>query len=274
MAGLQDGNASAPSPTAGAPLASRPPARTELWTAPAERGPERWDRAVRFGRTRTGLTLMIVAFALLWIPYVSILGSLLDLIGVVFLFLGRHGFTPRHARGVTVGAALYGVSLLLGVVAALSFAAWIVSAVSTPGTSIAQAGQLLRSALHGLLVVGVVGSTLAALAYVACGFALADGRTRGILVAAAAARIAVSLGLYLVFWPRIDAAIAQATRGSTVDLAPVLAVQSQEAVWGALAIVPYLLFLWAYVRLRAGLDRSLEPPRAEGGGTAAYGRTA
>ena len=59
--------------------------------------------------------------------------------------------------------------------------------------------------------------------------------------------------------PQISAALAQATSGATLNLAPVQALEAKEALWDLALIVPNMMFLWAYHRTRARAFPPLPP---------------
>ena len=66
-------------------------------------------------RANTGMLLMIVAFALFWVPYVQDLGSLLAFIGIIFLWFGRKAFDEPFRRWVVRGIVLVVLGLAVGV---------------------------------------------------------------------------------------------------------------------------------------------------------------
>jgi len=202
-------------------------------------------------RTKTGLLLMIVAFALLWIPFVSSLGELIALIGVVFLWLGRNGFDPSHSRNVLLGGACVVLGLLIAIGVGIWFAGAIVAEAASPGQSLSQLGTLLQSDLGVLFVVGLATAGLTAIAYVLLPYALSDPTSRILLFSAAVLTVAISAIQVAVLFPQISNAVAQATSGSSINTGPITALQDESVLLATAQILPDMMFLWAYYRTRA-----------------------
>lgn len=201
-------------------------------------------------RTLTGLMLMIVGFGLVWIPEVGAIGSLLLLIGVVIVWMGRRAFGEAHALYATAGAVLVILALLVGIVLAIWFVAAVVSA-ATSGASLPALGSVLHSDLEVLFVAGWAGGLLGLLGYVLLPYSIADRSARLLLWGAFGLSIVISAVDYSLLWPQISTAISQATSGSTINVGPVQALDTRSALYGAAQIVPDLLFLWAYYRVRS-----------------------
>jgi hypothetical protein len=217
-------------------------------------------------RTRAGFTLMIVAFAILWIPYVGDLGALVALAGVVMLFLGREGFDESHRRLVSLGTTAVIIGLLVSIGVALWFVSTIISAATTPGETLTQVGAVLSSALGTLLVVALVATGLTSLGYVALPYALADRTSRILLWAGLAASLGIAVLVLSLLYPQITMAIAQATSGSTINVTPVQTLDSKSILAGAAQVGPDLMFLLAYYQTRAQIFGG-PPGPAPGAGT-------
>jgi hypothetical protein len=223
-------------------------------------------------RTKTGLLLMIIAFALLWIPYVSSLGALLALIGLIFLWLGRNGFGPAHRRNVLLG----GVCVVIGLVTGIAVGAWFVDSIltqATPGESPSAIGAIFQSDLGVLFVVGLGTATLTAIAYVALPYALADPTSRILLISAAALTVVISAITIAIIFPQISGAVTQATSGSSINTAPITALEGESALLGSAQFVPYMMFLWAYYRTRTRTFPDHPPVGTPIGSDREFGRT-
>jgi len=252
------------SPPAGsAPPSPPPPSYSSPYQSPSAGGPPRWatypqatasgtttySSSTERSRTITGITLSAIGFALSWIPYVDYVGGLLVLIGVIFLFLGRWGFDERHHNLVVVGGIFVLITFIGAIVAAAIFADALLAAAAS-SASPAQLGGSLIGAFDGLLFSGAVLGVIRALASVMLVYALVDRSTRGILWLAFSTQLIVQVVILVVVLPQVNSAIAQATSGSTVDLGPLNALTLTSTLWGLLAVIPSMLFFWAYLRAR------------------------
>jgi succinate dehydrogenase hydrophobic anchor subunit len=218
--------------------------RDAVWVA--DRPPE-VPRSQR--RTSTGLLVMTVAFALLWIPYVSDLGELLAFIGVVYLWLGRSAFNNAHRRWVGIGSLCVILALLTGVVVGLLFIGDLYGTATTPGETLAAFVSTLQSSFVTLFEANVVLVALSAFGYVALPYALADPKARTVLWSAMGLSILLAVVMFFVLAPQISMALAQATSGGTINTAPVAALETREALWGLVQFGPDVMFLWAYHRI-------------------------
>jgi hypothetical protein len=250
-------------------VSQAPPGESWDWVAVAD---ERTARPKAVDRTQTGLMLMIIAFALLWIPYIADLGALIALIGVAFLWFGRNGFGPQHRRNVMLGSAFVVLGLLIGIVAAIWFVDSILTAVP-PGGSVSALSGVFQSDLTVLFVVGFVTTGITALAYALLPFALADGTSRYLLFAGAVLTIVISAVTITVLLPQITTAVGQATSGPVINTAPVTALQGQEALFGAAQFFPNMLFLWAYYRTRSRAGSGPPPKGVPSENPGPFGRT-
>ncbi len=209
-------------------------------------------------RTLTGLLLMIISFGLAWIPYINAIGGLLAIIGIIFVWLGRGAFSAAHHRFVNGGAACILLGFLLVVVATIWLTVEIVAAVSAFGSTPSTVGATLQGALASFFVIGLVSAGLVALGHVLLPYGLTNERERLLLWGAFVLVVALGAVNAALIWPQISSAIATATSGSTINTAPLDALQTRSTLFGILAIVPDLMFLWVYYRAR----QRILPPQA------------
>jgi zinc-ribbon domain len=222
-------------------------------------------------QTKTGLLLIAIAFGLLWIPYVSGVGGLLALIGILLLWLGRKGFGPNHRRNVLVGGTCVLLSFLTGIVVA----AWFIDALLTqtpPGETSRMVSSAFQSDLGVVFLVGVAASILSAVAYVSLPFALADPTSRYLLVTAGVLTVVISAVTTSLLYPQIAGAVAQATAGSTINSAPITALEQRSYFLSTAQILPDMLFLWAYYRTRRRVFPDHPPSTPRAGPGDGYGR--
>jgi len=212
-------------------------------------------------RTVTGLLLLVIGIGLGWIPYVSFIGGILALVGIILVIIGRHGYGPEHHRNVVIGGILFVFTIIAAVVLAVWFVAALFGQASASGTGVTIAGSQLQGDFEvlfiGAAVVGIIGS----LSRVIMVYALADQTTRILLWAGFFASVAVSLLVLAILYPQIVTAINQATAGSTIDTGPLNSLQGQSTLLGLLNVLPSLLFVWAYWRAR---EEALNRPPVAG----------
>ncbi|MCI4372659.1 MAG: hypothetical protein L3K02_03330 [Thermoplasmata archaeon] len=193
---------------------------------------------------------MIIAFSLLWVPYISGIGGLLALIGVVFLWLGRHGFTSVHRTNVNLGAGCVVLGILIGIGVGIWFVSAILSAGTMPQQSLNAIGPLLQSDLGILFLVGVVAGALSAFAYTILPFALADRQSRVLLIAGGILTVLVLAVQFSILFPQISNAVSQATSGGMINTGPVTSLQTESSLIATSQILPDIMFAWAYFRIR------------------------
>jgi len=216
------------------------------WPAPAVPSASASDRE----RTDTGLLLLVIGFALIWIPYVAFVADLIVLIGIIFLILGRRAYGPDHHRNVVVGGVLF----LITVVAAIGLAIWFAAALVGQLVSNLNSVNVATGALQndfavlfiGTAILGVVG----AFVRVIMPYALADRTTTILLWAGFALSVAVSVLVLAILYPQIASAITQSTSGTQFNPGPLTSLQTTSTLLGLLNVVPSLLFAWAYYRAR------------------------
>jgi hypothetical protein len=193
---------------------------------------------------------MIVAFALLWIPYVSDLGELIAFIGLVYLWLGRFAFSAAYAKYVTIGIVCVVLALIVGLIGGFSFAAGLISSAVTPGETESQLVASLQSDLVWFFALGVAVNALSGIGYVAIPYAVADHDSRLLLWCAYGLLIGLSVLTFVIIAPQISMALSQAASGSTINLGPIQALETREVLWDFSLFPPFLMFLWAYHRTR------------------------
>ena len=201
-------------------------------------------------QTATGLLLMVIGFAISWIPFVSFVGGILVLIGIIFLFLGRKAFGGVHRSSVVLGCTC----ILIGLLAEVGVVIWFTAALFTSADSLGQTasgfGSAAQTDLNVLLVALAVTGSLVALGYLLLPYELVERKFRPVLWGAFAASVALTVTVYAIIQPQISTAIASATSGAMINTGPISALETTELLLGALQVVPSVLFAWAYYNAR------------------------
>jgi len=265
------GAAVGPAPPPGTPVygstplpSSFPPVPPPVF-APGPPGPPPIPYALAKDRDRsvTGLLLLVIGFALAWIPYVSILGELIALIGLIMVILGRRAYGAQHHRYVVLGGVLFLVTILATIALVIGFAAALIGQVSTNsmnGTVTFNHNGLandLYALFVGAAVIGIIGG----LAQVLLVYALADRTTRILLWLGFATSMAIALLVVALLVPQVISAVNQATSGSTFNSGPITSLENTSNLLGLAKVVPSLLFAWAYYRARTvAIGHAADPP--------------
>jgi hypothetical protein len=197
-----------------------------------------------------GLTLMIVAFALGWIPYVSYIGGLIALVGLILLFLGRWGYDDRHHNFVLAGIVLLILVLVASFVVVLGFAAAVVGDAQST-TSLSGLTSTVQGQIDALLVATAVLGAFSGVAHVLIPYGLADRTTRYLLWTAFLLQVAVSIIVLALLLPMVNSAVSQSLSGSTFNAGPIGDLQTSSALIGMLSVGPSALFALGYYRVRS-----------------------
>ena len=202
------------------------------------------------GRTDPGLLLLVIGFALAWIPYLDFVGDILGLIGLILVFLGRSGFSREHRTSVTIGFAIILLAGALGFVFTLWFAAAVVGIADQAGLTLAQAGSMLNSVLLVYFLGLSVASVLGCYGEVVLVRKLSDLKTSRILWIGFLVNLALTVLTLVVLVPLVQAAVSQATSGTSLNTAPITALTTTGTLLGLTKAIPSLLFAWGYYRAR------------------------
>jgi hypothetical protein len=212
-------------------------------------------------RTLNGLLLIIIGLLLGWIPYVSFVGGLLAIVGIFFLFFGRHEFEWPHPRNVVYGAVLYLISFILVIALAVWFVLAILAVAPAPGQPPSQIDPVFTSDFQTFLYGVLAAAVLVLFAEVLFVYALADEVTRYLLWSGIALQFAISTVIAVVVSSGISNAVQQATNGTSINTGPITALQGQEQILSLLNVFPALVLALAYYRTRERV-KSGQIPRA------------
>lgn len=237
-------------PAGGAPM--YPPAMPGL--------PSAWDadRRKQIDRTKTGLLLLLVGSVIGWIPFIGIIGGLLILIGAILVIIGRKAFGAMHSRNVVLAIVLFFVGIIGTAVLVAAFTFALIASAQTPQ----QFAAAFTSAFNNLLIGAIALGIVSGLGSVLFTYALQNQQGKMLLWAGYAANIIIAIAIFVIIGPLITNAVAQATSGSTVNTAPLLALQAQLNSYNLLNAISSLLFAGAYYLAWTRVNRGEIPPPA------------
>lgn len=203
------------------------------------------------GRTKTGVTLMVVAVILLWIPYVLYIGDILAIIGGILIILGRKAFGAKHSRNVIATIVIYLLAIAIEVGIAFTFAFTVLGAIQTGGPGLASS---LRNAVLSLLVGSAVVGAMTALVYVLAFYELESEQGKKLLWIAYVVQVAVLGLIFALLYPGMSNAITQAFASTPVNPAPITAFQTKELLYGMLNAIPMLMYAYIFNIARKRLE--------------------
>ncbi len=223
--------------------------------------PSAWEaeRQKQIGRTKTGLLLLLVGFLIGWLPIIGLLGGILILVGAILVILGRKAFGAMHARNVILSLVLFFVGIIGAIALGVVFAFSLISSV---GQNPQDFGRAFAAAFNNLLIGAIVLGAISGLASVLFTYALQNQTGKMLLWAGYAANIIIAIAIFAIVGPLITAAVSQATSGSTVNMAPLAALQAQQSSYNLLNAIPSLLFAGACYLAWNRVNRSEIPPPA------------
>jgi hypothetical protein len=212
--------------------------------------------------------LMIISFGLSWIPYISLVGGLIGIIGVILLLLGRRAYGESYRSFVVFGGGMILFTLVAGLVLAVGFAAAIVGQAGASSGNPSQLSVALENDLYVLFVAAAALGIIGSLGQVFLVYELSDGTARILLWSAFAVSAILSFLIVAILLPQIDGVITQVLSSSPPDTGPINQLEYTSDLLGLSKAIPSFMFLWAYYRARTeGIRRSSLPALPSGAPT-------
>jgi hypothetical protein len=204
------------------------------------------DRAREVDRTKTGLLLLLIGVLFTPIPYVSIVGDILILVGAILVIVGRKAFGAIHARNTIWSIIIFVIGIAVIFAGGLAFGFAVASAafagIGNGTVNTTTISQSLASAFQILLVFSAVGGAIFGIAEVLFTYALQKHIGRILLWAGYAAAVAVSITQFVIISPLIENAASQSFTGTTFDPTPFNSLQTQLQVLGLLSFIPGIIY--------------------------------
>jgi len=203
-------------------------------------------------QTPQGLLFLAIGFLIGWIPFIGLIGGILTLVGLIYVYNGRDDLGPEHHRTVVRGLVLIVVGVAGGF-ATSAIAAFVLFesvAVSIGGTG-SPAGPSLGGSVILLVALATASAVLGALGRVLLVWVPADRSARIVLWAGFALLVPISVvAAVLPLWVFSSALSASSTAS----------YDSWTLGLDLLDVVPAVLFAWAYLSVRARLRGDGPPP--------------
>lgn len=203
-------------------------------------------------RTRTGVTFLIVAVLLLWIPYIQYLGDLLAIIGGILIIMGRDAFGSRHSRNVILTIVIYIIGILIEVGIVLDFTFSIVSAAQSGNSGILR--STIQNSTLFLLVGSVVVGAFTGLVYVLAFYELESERGKKLLWLAYVVQLVILVGVFSLLYPQLSGALNAAFSTNPISVAPISALQTKETLYGMLSAIPMIIYAYTFNLARIRLN--------------------
>ena len=218
--------------------------------------------------TKTGLLLLIIGsivtlgifstFLIGPIGFVFIIGSFLNLVGVISIILGRHGFGPKHSRNMILSIILYAVAIVAGIITNIAFITSIFPAyLNRAQVSSAITANAVADAYMILFIGTLVYSSISGLAQVFLIYALQQLKGRIFLWTAYVAQVTTGILTTLTTLSGLANAAGQAVAAGRFNSAPVDSLQTQSSILRLAGLIPIVLldigaFYLAWSRIKRG----------------------
>jgi MFS family permease len=169
-----------------------------------------WEsqRVSKIDNTKTGLLLLIIGIAIAWVPFVSIIGGIIALIGAILVILGREAFGHPHTHNVTLSIIFFFVGLAVSIVGAIfAFILAVTSVINNDRPVTAPSQFSIGALLIPVFIVLIAGGAISGLAEVFLTLALQAKKGRQFLWIGYATSIIVSvvnIFLFVVFGPALS----------------------------------------------------------------------
>jgi len=216
-------------------------------------------RKTNIDRTKTGLLLVIAGILLGPIPYVTYIGLILAIIGVIIVIIGRDPFGSSHSNYVIFSVVIYCIGFVIAFVAGFSFGFSFASAALSGGSQAAVEQELI-SAFNDLIISILISGAVMGIAYVIFTYALQDSAGRVLLYIAFATQLAVAVLIAYVVSPQVAGAVAQSFSTGTFDLSPLGDLQAQLQVLRLIGLIPAAIFATAYYKAYSRITKGEVPP--------------
>ena len=228
------------------------PAGSPVYPPPAYPGYPQSDYAAmqhqkRVGRTKTGVLLIAIGFAITWLPFVGLIGGLLIFIGAILAILGRKAFGSRHSLFVVISVVLLIAGFLGSVIAAFVIALQNVSAL-TLGDFSGFVG-VYRGVVIGSLAFGILIGIASAIFV----HELENQTGKYLLYAGFAASVVTGALIAVLTLSALDAL------GPGVTAQDFVAFSSQLPAINLLSGVPSIVFAGAYLMAYSRISRGEIP---------------
>jgi hypothetical protein len=255
-----------PPPSPPPPLWSGPP--PPAWAVPPPpiySGYSPHPQVVKARRdTKTGLMLILIGLGLDWIPYIKDVAGLISLVGILFLFVGRWGFTKRHHDYVVAGGVLLLISFIAAIAIGAALALAIFQAASQMGSTPQTLASSIDSTIQDTIIAGVIVAVLTSVAQLLMVWEIADSTARWLLILGLGASFVVGIVIAAIELPLLATAVQTATSGSMVNAGPINNLENQINVYGLLTVFPSAISAYAYYRIWGSIDENSAAPLRAG----------
>lgn len=196
------------------------------------------QRREQIERTITGLLLIAIGLFLSWIPFINLIGGIIELVGAILVILGRKAFGTKHARNVFWSVIIFIVGIVSTIV---TF--FIVISYSIISTGPTGSPATIASPFGGSIpIVSLVSTTVIGFVYVLFVYELEEKSGRILLWFGYASNIATAATNLLVL--------------TNLSLAAAVELLLVEILVG---IIPAVLFGVAYFLARERIVRGEIP---------------
>jgi len=207
------------------------------------------------GRTETGIFLVIISLVLGPIPYLTYIGTVVGLVGVIMIIIGRKVFGQKHSNLVLLAVSVWVVGSIIGFLVIVSYS---LDVTTTLASGLSQ--QALNSAFDNFEIGFIIVAAILGMSNVLLTFSLQSNGGRVVLLAAYGTSLAIGIFVASIITSQINMAVVQSV--ATQDLAPLNNLQAQSQLLGLFGLIPAIMWAFAYYKVYQRIaNREIPDPK-------------
>ena len=199
--------------------------------------------------TITGLLLLGIGTALLWIPVVQYLGIILNFIGVILIFLNRGNFEAKHGTYVVLSIVIYIISFLISLTTVIIGSTGIVTS-SFASLSISQEKSMIRNYMQTIIIAAILAGVISSFAFFTITYGLQDKTGKILLRIGLISYFAVETIIGVVLNSSFTSALNNIFSGNSFNQSALNTFEQTVTIYSLLTVIPMVTYAIAFLRIR------------------------